>query len=160
MNILFSTNWSHLPCTGPVCPALLFGLTALPWKSCAFFGKKLLLLCMGEETDLLRLSNPCSKKKKKTSAILVGILLGKRLSEPLKRCLFPVLDARAFQAPWVSSFRSSCPLSSAASHLGASDRQTDRQTQDSHLVPTRSRVPGWQPRPPLPPGDGVPSASC
>lgn len=130
MNILFSTNWSHLPGTRPVCPApghllfpLLFGLTALPWKSCAFFGKKLLLLCMGEQTDLLRLSNTCSKKEK-NSAILVGILFWRRLSEPFKSCFFPSY-ARAFQVPWISSSRSSCPLPSA-SHLETTDRQTDR----------------------------------
>lgn len=130
MNILFSTNWSHLPCTGPVCPApgyllfpLLFGLTALPWKSCAFFGKKLLLLGTGEETDLLRLSNTCSKNRKKVPFRWEFFYEGDYLSLSRAAC-FPSY-ARAFQVPSISSSRSSCPLLSA-SHLETTDRQADR----------------------------------
>lgn len=114
----------------PVCPApghllfpLLFGLTALPWKSCAFFGKKLLLLCMGEQTDLLRLSNTRSKKRKIVPFRWESFSEGDYLSL-LRAASFPSY-ARAFPAPWISSSRSSCPLPSA-SHLETTDRQTDR----------------------------------
>lgn len=96
------------PVYRPVCPApgyllfpLLFGLTALPWKSCAFFGKKLLLLCMGEQTDLLRLSNTCSKKRTIVPFWWESFSEGEYLS--LSRAASFPSYARAFQAPWISS---------------------------------------------------------
>lgn len=149
MNILFSTNWSHLPCTGPVCPApgyllcpLLFGLTALPWKSCAFFGKKLLLLCMGEETDLLRLSNPCSKKKKENQCHFGGNSFRKAIIWAFKA--LPVSSVRRTGIPGAMGFFLSLFLPVVFSSITFRGLwQTDRQTDTGLAFGPHSEPSAW-----------------